>query len=422
HPMSQTAEKRESLAAPQLKDVAFNWEDPLDLDGELSEEERMVRDTARGYAQDKLFPRVLRDNREERFDRGIVADMGALGLLGPTIPAQYGGAGLGYVGYGLIAREIERVDSAYRSAMSVQSSLVMHPIFAYGSEAQRRKYLPKLATGEIVGCFRLTEPDHGADPGSMTTRAEKAPGGYRLTGNKMWITNSPIADLALVWAKLDGVIRGFLIERATEGLSTPKIEGKLSLRASITGEIVLAGAFVPEENVLPNVKGLAGPFCCRSESRSGHASRRTAGRRVRPARVPPIRARPQAVRPAARRQPARSEEARRHADRDHARAARGASARPADGRGTRCTASGIIAQAQQLRQGARDPAACARHARGQRHPRRVPRYAGALQSGDRQYLRGHARHPRADPRPRTDRHPGVFLIRPRVDRRMANSE
>src|SRR5262249_35800334 len=282
HPMSQTAEKRESLAAPQLKDVAFNWEDPLDLDGELSEEERMVRDTARGYAQDKLFPRVLRDNREERFDRGIVADMGALGLLGPTIPAQYGGAGLGYVGYGLIAREIERVDSAYRSAMSVQSSLVMHPIFAYGSEAQRRKYLPKLAPGEIGGCFGLTEPDHGSDPGSMTTRAEKAPGGYRLTGNKMWITNSPIADLALVWAKLDGVIRGFLIERATEGLSTPKIEGKLSLRASITGEIVLAGAFVPEENgsagalvpgekVCQKVRGRAAPFGCLTGAGGGIA-------------------------------------------------------------------------------------------------------------------------------------------------------
>src|SRR5712692_1352098 len=270
-PMSPSAEKRELRSAPQLKEVAFNWEDPLDFEGQLSEEERMVRDTARGYAQDKLAPRVLLDNREERFDRGIVAEMGALGLLGPTIPEQYGGAGLGYVAYGLIAREIERVDSAYRSAMSVQSSLVMHPIFAYGSEAQRRKYLPKLAAGEIVGCFGLTEPDHGSDPGSMATRAEKAPGGYRLTGNKMWITNSPVADLALVWAKLDGVIRGFLVERGTEGLSTPKIEGKLSLRASITGEIVLADAFVPEENLLPNVKGLAGPFGCLNVARAGIA-------------------------------------------------------------------------------------------------------------------------------------------------------
>jgi glutaryl-CoA dehydrogenase len=231
----------------------------------------MVRETARGYAQDKLFPRVLMDNREERFDRAIVSEMGALGLLGPTIPEEYGGAGLGYVAYGLIAREIERVDSGYRSAMSVQSSLVMHPIFAYGSEAQRKRYLPKLASGEIVGCFGLTEPDHGSDPGSMTTRAEKAPGGYRLTGSKMWITNAPVADLALVWAKLDGVIRGFLVERGTKGLSTPKIEGKLSLRTSITGEVVLEDAFVPEENVLPNAKGLGGPFGCLNMARAGIA-------------------------------------------------------------------------------------------------------------------------------------------------------
>src|SRR4029453_10407067 len=191
HPMPQTAETRRHHSAPQPEDATFNWEDPLDLESELTEEERMVRDTARGYAQDKLFPRVLVDNREERFDRGIVSDMGALGLLGPTVPEDYGGAGLGYVAYGLIAREIERVDSASRSAMSVQYSLVMHPIFAYGSEAQRKKYLPKVASGEIVGCFGLTEPDHGSDPGSMATRADKAPGGFRLTGTKMWITNSP---------------------------------------------------------------------------------------------------------------------------------------------------------------------------------------------------------------------------------------
>jgi glutaryl-CoA dehydrogenase len=269
--MSQTAEKREPKAPSQLKDAAFNWEDPLDLESELTEEERMVRDTARGYAQDKLFPRVLMDNREERFDRAIISEMGALGLLGPTIPEEYGGAGLGYVAYGLITREIERVDSGYRSAMSVQSSLVMHPIFAYGSEAQRKKYLPRLASGEIVGCFGLTEPDHGSDPGSMVTRAEKAPGGFKLTGNKMWITNAPVADVALVWAKLDNVIRGFLIERGTKGFSTPKIEGKLSLRASVTGEVVLEDAFVPEENVLPNVKGLAGPFGCLNVARAGIA-------------------------------------------------------------------------------------------------------------------------------------------------------
>ncbi len=270
--MPQTAtETRKHRSAPQREDAAFNWQDPLDFEGELTEEERMVRDTARGYAQDKLFPRVLMDNREERFDRAIVSEMGALGLLGPTIPEEYGGAGLGYVAYGLITREIERVDSGYRSAMSVQSSLVMHPIFAYGSEAQRKRYLPKLASGEIVGCFGLTEPDHGSDPGSMTTRAEKAPGGYRLTGSKMWITNAPVADLALVWAKLDGVIRGFLVERGTKGLSTPKIEGKLSLRTSITGEVVLEDAFVPEENVLPNAKGLGGPFGCLNMARAGIA-------------------------------------------------------------------------------------------------------------------------------------------------------
>jgi glutaryl-CoA dehydrogenase len=268
--MSQAAEKHAS-AAPVRDDAPFNWEDPLDLESELSEEERMVRDTARGYAQDKLFPRVLTAYREERFDREIMSEMGALGLLGPTVPEEYGGAGLGYVAYGLIAREVERVDSGYRSAMSVQSSLVMHPILAYGTPAQRRKYLPKLARGEMVGCFGLTEPDHGSDPGSMVTRAEKAPGGFVLTGAKMWISNSPIADVAVVWAKLDGAIRGFIVERGTKGFSTPKIEGKLSLRASVTGEVVLENAFVPEDNLLPNVKGLAGPFGCLNRARYGIA-------------------------------------------------------------------------------------------------------------------------------------------------------
>jgi glutaryl-CoA dehydrogenase len=256
---------------PKAKEVLFSWEDPLDLEGELTEDERMVRDTARGYAQDKLLPKVIEAYRHERFDRNVVTEMGELGLLGPTIPEEYGGAGLGYVSYGLITREVERVDSGFRSAMSVQSSLVMYPIFAYGSEAQRRKYLPKLATGEIVGCFGLTEPDHGSDPGSMVTRAEKVAGGYRLNGTKMWITNSPIADVALVWAKLDGVIRGFLVERETKGFSTPKIEGKLSLRTSITGEIVLEDAMVPEQNLLPNAKGLAGPFGCLNTARFGIA-------------------------------------------------------------------------------------------------------------------------------------------------------
>ncbi|MGP0091850.1 MAG: acyl-CoA dehydrogenase [Xanthobacteraceae bacterium] len=267
--MSQPAEKRESKTSPILKDSAFNWEDPLDLEGELREEERMVRDTARGYAQDKLMPRVLTAYREERVDRAILPEMGALGLLGPTIPEEYGGAGLGYVAYGLIARELERVDSGYRSTLSVQSSLAMHPIYSYGSEAQRRKYLPKLASGELVGCFGLTEPDHGSDPGSMITRAEKVAGGFKLSGAKMWISNAPIADLAVVWAKLDGVIRGFIVERGTKGFETPKIEGKLSLRTSVTGEIVLDGAVVPEENLLPNVKGLAGPFGCLNMARYG---------------------------------------------------------------------------------------------------------------------------------------------------------
>jgi glutaryl-CoA dehydrogenase len=268
--MPRAAEKIPAQPAAPAKEQAFNWEDPLDLEGELSEEERMVRDTARNYAQDKLFPQIIKAYREERFDRSIISEMGSLGLLGPTIPEDYGGAGLGYVSAGLITRELERVDSGFRSAMSVQSSLVMYPVFAYGSETQRRKYLPKLAKGEIVGCFGLTEPDHGSDPGSMTTRAEKAPGGFKLTGAKMWITNSPIADVAIVWAKLGGVIRGFIVERG-KGFETPKIEGKLSLRASVTGEIVLDGAFVPEDNLLPNVKGLAGPFGCLNGARYGIA-------------------------------------------------------------------------------------------------------------------------------------------------------
>jgi glutaryl-CoA dehydrogenase len=269
--MLQPVQRRRSKSEGGLKRPAFNWEDPLDLEGELGEDERMVRDTAQAYAQEQLFPRVLSAFREERFDRAIITEMGELGLLGPTIPVEYGGAGLGYVAYGLIAREIERVDSGYRSAMSVQSSLVMHPIHAYGTEEQRRKYLPKLASGELVGCFGLTEPDHGSDPGSMTTRAERVAGGYRLTGAKTWITNSPIADLAIVWAKLDGEIRGFIVERDTNGFTTPKIEGKLSLRASITGEIVLDGAMVPEQALLPDANGLSGPFGCLNNARYGIA-------------------------------------------------------------------------------------------------------------------------------------------------------
>jgi glutaryl-CoA dehydrogenase len=265
--MSQAAEKRGGLPS-MLKDAAFNWEDPLGLEDELTEEERMVRDTARGFAQDYLSPRIVAAYREEKYDANMLPEMANLGLIGPTIPAEYGGAGLGYVCYGLITRELERVDSGYRSTMSVQSSLVMYPIYAYGSEAQRRKYLPKLASGELIGCFGLTEPDHGSDPGSMVTRADKVAGGFRLNGAKTWISNAPVAHLAVIWAKLDGVIRGFIVERG-KGFSTPKIEGKLSLRASITGEIVLEDCVVPEDSLLPNVKGLAGPFGCLNNARFG---------------------------------------------------------------------------------------------------------------------------------------------------------
>ena len=254
-----------------LKDSAFVWEDPLDLEGELSGEERLVRDTARGFAQDYLMPKVVAAYRDETFDAQMLPEMGKLGLLGATIPEEYGGAGLGHVAYGLIARELDRVDSGYRTIMSVQASLVMHPIYAYGSEAQRRKYLPKLASGETIGCFGLTEPDYGSDPGSLVTRAEKIAGGYKLNGAKTWITNAPVAHIAIVWAKLDGVIRGFIVERGAEGFSTPKIEGKLSLRASVTGEIVLQDCVIPEENLLPNAKGLAGPFGCLNNARYGIA-------------------------------------------------------------------------------------------------------------------------------------------------------
>jgi glutaryl-CoA dehydrogenase len=258
------------MNAPQSR-AAFQWADPLLLDDQLTEEERMIRDSARAYCQEKLMPRVLEANRHETFDREILNEMGALGFLGPTIDG-YGCAGVNHVAYGLITREIENVDSGYRSCMSVQSSLVMYPIHAFGSEAQRQKYLPGMAKGEIVGCFGLTEPDHGSDPGSMVTRARKVDGGYRITGAKMWITNSPIADVAVVWAKDDtDVIRGFLVDRGAKGFSTPKIEGKFSLRASITGEIVLDDVFVTDDAILPGVKGLKGPFSCLNKARYGIA-------------------------------------------------------------------------------------------------------------------------------------------------------
>src|SRR4051794_1827162 len=256
----------------EIRISQFDWADPFALDAQLTDEERLVRDTAEAYAQEKLQPRVTSAFLDERFDREILSEMGELGLLGATIPHEYGGAGLDYVSYGLIARAVERVDSGYRSAMSVQSSLVMYPIFAYGSEEQRQKYLPRLATGEWVGCFGLTEPDAGSDPGGMLTRAQKVQGGYVLSGAKMWITNSPIADVFVVWAKSDehdGKIRGFVLDKGAKGLSAPKIKEKLSLRASITGEIVMDEVEVGEDALLPNVEGLKGPFGCLNRARYG---------------------------------------------------------------------------------------------------------------------------------------------------------
>jgi glutaryl-CoA dehydrogenase len=253
------------------KFTQFKWDDPFHLNDQLTDDEKMIAEAAEAYAQDKLLPRVVSATLDERFDREIMNEFGELGLLGATIEG-YGCAGVSHVAYGLIARAVERVDSGYRSAMSVQSSLVMHPIHAYGSEEQRQKYLPKLATGEMIGCFGLTEPDAGSDPAGMKTRAKSVPGGYSVSGAKMWITNSPISDIAVVWAKDDGgIIRGFILERGMKGLSFPKIEGKMSLRASITGEIVMDEVFVPEENMLPNVQGLGGPFGCLNKARYGIA-------------------------------------------------------------------------------------------------------------------------------------------------------
>jgi glutaryl-CoA dehydrogenase len=267
---NKTRDDMGDTTAPELG--AFEWEDPFRLESQLSEEERAIRDAARAYAKDRLQPRVIAAYREERVEPGIFREMGEMGLLGVTVPETYGGIGAGYVSYGLVAREIERVDSGYRSMMSVQSSLVMYPIQAYGSEEQRQKYLPKLASGEWIGCFGLTEPDAGSDPGGMKTRAEKTDGGYRLTGSKMWISNSPIADVFVVWAKSDahdGKIRGFVLEKRMKGLSAPKIAGKLSLRASVTGEIVMDGVEVGEDALLPNVSGLKGPFGCLNRARYG---------------------------------------------------------------------------------------------------------------------------------------------------------
>jgi glutaryl-CoA dehydrogenase len=249
--------------------MTFDWRDPLLLESQLGDEERLIRDAARGYAQDKLMPRIIAANREERFDREIMSEMGAQGLLGAMTSQDYGGAGAGHVAYGLMAREIERVDSAYRSAMSVQSSLCMYAIEAFGSEEQKRQYLPKMARGDWIGCFALTEAGGGSDPGAMRMKAEKTQGGYRLNGSKTWITHAPIADVAIVWAMLEGEIRGFIVDRNVKGVSTPKIEGKLSLRASVTGEVVLEDAVVPEDSLLPHVKGLKGPFSCLNKARYG---------------------------------------------------------------------------------------------------------------------------------------------------------
>ena len=272
-PMSENNVNSKEL---QKNKANFNWQDPLLLESLLTEEERIIRDSAHQYCQDKLMPRILSANRHEQFDVAIMKELGELGLLGATIEEKYGCAGVNYVTYGLIAREVERVDSGYRSAMSVQSSLVMHPIHAYGSEAQKMKYLPKLASGEYIGCFGLTEPNSGSDPASMATKAVAVEGGYRLTGSKMWITNSPVADVFIVWAKLANEagkkeIKGFILEKGMAGLSAPKIEGKFSLRASITGEIVMDNVFVPQENILPKATGLSGPFGCLNKARYGIA-------------------------------------------------------------------------------------------------------------------------------------------------------
>jgi len=270
-----SADNIDSVMTPEsarAKPAALNWQDPFLLEDQLTEEERMIRDTANAYCQDKLLSRVVEGNRHEVFHREIMTEMGELGLLGATIPEAYGGVGANYVAYGLVAREVERVDSGYRSAMSVQSSLVMHPIFAYGSEKQRKTYLPKLASGEWIGCFGLTEPDHGSDPSGMLTRAKKVDGGYLVSGAKNWITNSPLADVFVVWGKSDehdGKIRGFILEKGMKGLAAPKIEGKFSLRASVTGMIQMDEVFVPDENLLPNVSGLAGPFGCLNRARYG---------------------------------------------------------------------------------------------------------------------------------------------------------
>ena len=302
--------------------ATFNWQDPFLLDQQLTADERMIKEATAAYCQDKLLPRVTQAFRDGTTDPAIFREMGELGLLGPTIPEQYGGPGLNYVAYGVIAREVERVDSGYRSMMSVQSSLVMVPIFEFGTEAQRQKYLPKLATGEWIGCFGLTEPDHGSDPSSMVTRAQKVAGGYKLSGAKMWISNSPMADVFVVWAKevsesgTVGPIRGFVLEKGMKGLSAPAIHGKVGLRASVTGEIVMDGVFCPEENAFPEVQGLKGPFTCLNSARYGIAWGALGAAEDCWFTRPPVRDGSQTIRPPTRRQPVDSKETRRHANRN----------------------------------------------------------------------------------------------------------
>ena len=378
---------------PQAKDkpspVNFQWDDPFMLDEQLTEDERMIRDTARAYAQDKLLPRVTKAYLEEKVDRDIFHEMGELGLIGITLPEEYGCANASYVAYGLVAREIERVDSGYRSMNSVQSSLVMHPIYAYGDENQRKKYLPKLATGEWVGCFGLTEPDAGSDPGGMKTRAEKTSDGYRLTGTKMWISNAPIADVFVVWAKSaehNNQIRGFILEKGMKGLSAPKITGKLSLRASVTGEVVMEGVEVPESALLPNVSGLKGPFGCLNRARYGISwgAMGAAEDCMHRARQYTLD-RKQFNRPLGG-DAARAEKACGHADRHRAGPAGLLARRAVDGRRQDGAGDDLHRQAQQLRQGARHRAHGPRHARRQRHPDRISRDAAHREPGNREHL------------------------------------
>ena len=361
-----------------LQTPQFNFEDPFLLENQLTDEERMVRDTARDYAQDKLMPRIRDAYRNETFDREIMNEMGALGLLGPTIPDEYGGAGVNHVCYGLIAREVERVDSGYRSALSVQSSLVMYPIYAYGSEEQKQKYLPRLATAEIIGCFGLTEPDFGSDPGGMKTRAEKIDGGYRLNGSKMWISNSPIADIFVIWAKLDGKIRGFIVEKGTKGLSSSKIEGKLSLRASVTGDVSLDDVDVGEDAILPNVEGLKGPFGCLNKARFGIAwGVLGAAEFCWHAALNYTLERKQSVDP---------KETRRYADRNYARPARRAPRRASSGRRLVRTGKHLAGETQLNRQSTRHRTHVPRHARRQRHLRRISHHAPHDEPRDRDHL------------------------------------